>query len=150
MGNELVSDSLAPQGGEIETSTTLSYYELFMKHLPYYLSIGMPYELYWRGDCALVKSYRKAAEMNNQKKNQELWLQGLYVYEALCDAAPILNAFSKADKPHPYPNEPYSLTEKEAEEKKERDEQLKYETIKAKTEAWAEKFNAQFSKGKEE
>lgn len=150
MGNELVSDSLAPWGGENKNSTTLSYYEAFLEHLPYYLAIGMPYELYWKGDCALVKSYRKAAELSNQKKNHELWLQGLYFYEALCDVAPILRPLSKATKPNPYPTEPYCLTDEEVEERKRRDERLKYEEIKTKTALWAERFNAQFVKGKEE
>lgn len=150
MGNELVSDSLAPQGGELKSSTTFSLYEMFMKHLPYYLSIGMSYELYWSGDCSLVKSYRDAEKMKNDKKNHELWLQGMYFYEALCDTAPIINAFSKANKPIPYPTEPYCLTVKDIEEKKEKEERLRYEKIKSKTELWVEKFNAQFTKGKEE
>lgn len=150
MGNELVSDSLTPLGGEYESSTTLPFYEMFIKHLPYYLSIGMSYETYWRGDCALVKSYREAEVLKNQKKNQELWLQGMYFYEALCDVSPLLNAFSKATKPTPYPVEPYSLTAKETEDRKKREEQLKYEKVKEKTELWVERFNAQFGKGKEE
>lgn len=150
MGNELVSDSLTPQGGELKSSTTFSYYEMFMKHLPYYLSIGMSYELYWCSDCALVKSFREAEKLKKNKKNQELWLQGMYFYEALCDTAPIINAFSKANKPTPYSSEPYCLSVKEIEEKKEREERLRFEKIKSKTELWAERFNAQFTKGKEE
>lgn len=150
MGNELVSVSLTHCGGERNSSTAFYCYETFIKHLPYYLSIGMSYELYWKGDCALVKQFREADKLRNSRKNEELWLQGLYFYEALCDAAPILNAFSKSNKPSPYPSEPYSLTKEEIKEREEKKERLKYEEIKTKTQAWVEKFNAQFTSGKEE
>ena len=150
MGNELVSDSLTPSGGESNGSATFSSYEMFMNHLPYYLSIGMTYELYWRGDCALVKSYREAHKLRNRAKNEELWLQGLYFYDALCNTAPVLNAFSKSTKPIPYPSEPYSLTVREIEEKKEKEERLRYEKIKEKTELWAKQFNKQLTQRKEE
>ena len=74
---------------------------------------------YWNRDCTLVIAYRKAAEIRNQRKNQELWLQGMYIYEALCDVAPIMRAFVKrGTKPGKYPEEPYSLTAKEREEKR--------------------------------
>lgn len=149
MGNELVSDSLTPQGGGQKSSTAFSCYEMFMTHLPYYLSIGMSYEEYWRGDSSLVCSYRKAEKLRNSRKNEELWLQGMYFYEALCDASPILHAFSKATRPNPYPSEPYCLTAQEIEEKRKKDERLRYEKIKTKTESWFAQFNAQFVKGKE-
>ena len=72
---------------------------------------------YWDGDCTLVVEYRKAEEIRNTKKNQEMWLQGMYIYEALCDVAPIMRAFAKkGTKPHKYPAEPYALTEKERKE----------------------------------
>ena len=73
-------------------------------------------EQYWDGDCELVKYYRKAGEIKLERRNQELWLQGLYVYEAICDASPILHSFAKrGTKPHPYIDKPYSLTEKQRE-----------------------------------
>jgi hypothetical protein len=41
-------------------------------------------------------------------KNQDAWLQGAYIYEALVDVAPYLHAFSKkGTKPTPYRKEPY-------------------------------------------
>ena len=68
-------------------------------------------EQYWEGDCMLAKYYRKAEELRNEKRNQELWLQGMYIYEALCDVSPILHAFAKkGTKPSPYSDKPYALT----------------------------------------
>jgi hypothetical protein len=71
-------------------------------------------EQYWDGDCTLVKYYRKAEELRTEKRNQELWLQGMYVYEAICDVAPVLQAFGKKGaKPTPYSAKPYPLNDKQ-------------------------------------
>ena len=74
------------------------------------MSIGMTYDEFWNRDVSLVGTYRKAAELRDRRRNQELWLQGMYIYEALCDVAPIFHAFAKkGTKPRPYPEHPYSL-----------------------------------------
>ena len=126
MDSELVSSSLsATRGSEQRSSApSFTYTEKFYELFPYYLSIGMTYEQYWNGDCTLVKYYRKADEIRKERVNEELWLQGLYVYEAICDVSPILHAFAKkGTKPQPYSEKPYAITEtqhKRAEEEKER------------------------------
>lgn len=98
------------------TTYTQRFYEAF----PYYLAIGMTPEQYWDGDPELAKYYRKAEEIRNEKRNQELWLQGMYIYEALCDASPIFHAFAKkGTKPRPYSTSPYALTVKEQKKEKE-------------------------------
>lgn len=69
---------------------------------------------YWDGDAELPRFYRKAEEIRAEKRNQELWLQGMYVYEAIADIAPILQAFAKkGTKAKPYPSSPYPLTDKD-------------------------------------
>jgi hypothetical protein len=74
----------------------------------------MTYDQFWNDDPTLVIHYRKAAEMQIERKNQELWLQGLYIYEALCDVAPILQAMAKkGTKARPYSEKPYAITEKQ-------------------------------------
>ena len=142
----MVSDSSPREGGESKDSTALSYTEVFYKHLPYYLAIGMSYDLYWNGDCLATKAYREADEIRQQRKNQDLWLQGMYIYEALCDVSPVLQAFAKkGTKPTPYSSEPYAITAKQVEERRIRQEQLRYEKTKAKMAAWAAKTNAQMA-----
>lgn len=144
MGSELVSDSSPHEGGESKGLTTLSYTEVFYKHLPYYLAIGMPYDIYWNGDCRATECYRKAEEIKQRQKNQELWLQGMYIYEALCDVSPILQAFAKkGTKPVPYSSEPYAITKQMVNDKRKRQEQLNYEKTKAKISAWMVKTNMQ-------
>ena len=112
----MVSGSLSVSEGSESNSRSpfLTYTEQFYEVFPYYLSIGMTYEQFWDGDPHLAKYYRQADEMRIERKNQELWLQGLYVYEALCDVAPILQAMAKkGTKARPYPEQPYSITEKQ-------------------------------------
>ena len=88
-------------------------------------------EQYWDDDPMLAKWYRQAEEMRQKRKNEELWLQGMYIYEALCDVSPILQAFAtRGTKPVPYPDHPYSITTKDMEAEKERKAKLEQEKAK--------------------
>lgn len=147
MGSELVSNSPSHYGsGSDNGSAPSSLTEQFYEHLPFYLSIGMTFEQYWDGDCLLAKYYRKAHQMRQQRRNQELWLQGAYFYEALTDVAPVLHAFAKkGTKATPYLSEPFALTLKEVKERREREEKLKYDKQKARIAAWAAKTNMQMA-----
>ena len=82
----------------------------------YALSIGMTYEQYWLQDPKLIYSYIKAEELRTKRKNQEMWLQGLYVHIAIGDLVPILNPFSKEHKARKYLDKPIPITQREQEE----------------------------------
>ena len=84
----------------------------------YALSIGMTYEQYWFERPNLLNVYVKAEEYRRTRVNQDLWLQGLYVYQAIGDLVPLLNPFSKDHKPKPYLKEPIPISEKEVEERR--------------------------------
>ena len=43
----------------------------------------MTEEQYWDRDCLLVKYYREAEELRNEKLNQQAWLQGMYTMTQL-------------------------------------------------------------------
>lgn len=102
------------------------------------MSIGMSYDEFWNQDVALVRAYRKAQEIRDRRQNQAMWLQGLYIYNALCDVAPIFHAFAKkGTKPTPYMEEPYPITAAEIEERKARDLRKKEELLKAEFAAFA-------------
>ena len=126
MDSELVSSSLSATGGsELNSSApSFTYTEKFYELFPYYLSIGMTAEQYWEGDPTLARYYRKADEIRKERRNEELWLQGMYIYEALCDVSPVLHAFAKkGTKPQPYSEKPYAITKEQQErieEEKER------------------------------
>lgn len=146
MGDELVSASSAlTKEGATEKVAPYKISTSFEKHLPYYLSIGMTPEQFWDGDCMLTKYYRKADEIKRERKNQELWLQGAYIYEAIYDLVPVLHAFAKKNaKALPYPSEPYALTVKENRDKKERTAAHEMATQKARFETWAAAINKKF------
>ena len=102
-------------GGESRqcSASGLAYTEKFYELFPYYLSIGMSYEQYWEMDCDLVKCYRKAADIKRDLMNQNAWLIGLYVYEAVGDVSPILRGGAKkGTKAKPYIDKPFELNAK--------------------------------------
>ena len=121
MDGKLVNSEPSPHREE------KTFGEIFHDCFPYYLSIGMTPEQYWDGDCTLTADYRKASEIANEKRNQELWLMGMYVYEAILDNVPVLRAFGKKNaKPHPYSKEPYAITAAAVKKQKEEKEKEKY------------------------
>lgn len=126
----MVSDSLfsnqsATDEGERDNRSALfSYSDIFYKHFPYYLSIGMTEEQYWDRDSTLVRYYREAEKLRHERANQDMWLQGMYIYDAISRLSPILHAFAKkGTKAKPYPDAPYPInkrTEEQAEKHKEK------------------------------
>ena len=95
----------------------------------------------------MVRAYRKADEYERRRQNESLWLQGMYFYEALCDAAPILHAFAKkGTKPNPYTKEPYPITESEIREHEEREAKAREEKFKAEFAAFAERMRNKMPK----
>ena len=147
MDSELVSSSLSTteEDGRNGSSSSFTYTEKFYELFPYYLSIGMTPEQYWEGDCTLVKYYRKAEELRNEKRNQELWLQGMYIYEAICDVSPILHAFAKkGTKPTPYSTKPYAITAKQVKRDEEEKQRKLAEKGKRFMEAMAASINKKF------
>lgn len=129
MGSERIADSL-PEN-KLPLSHT-PYTDVFREQFAYYLSIGMPYDLYWNGDCTLVKDYRKADQLRLERDNTHFWLQGMYFYEALCDVAPILVSFpKKGAKVESYTKQPYPVTREAHERKMEAERNARLEKLKA-------------------
>ena len=103
-------------------------------------------EDYWDGDNDLVKAYRKAEDLKKERENTYLWLQGLYFYHALIDAAPVLNGLMKEKQPRPYLKEPIPITDEGIKEQKEKEEQLEIENARAAMRAAMAKFNQELKK----
>ena len=103
----------------------------------------MTYEQFWYQDPHLVRAYAKAEEMRIKRKNEELYLQGRYVYEAIGAFAEILPAFpKKGAKIHPYLEEPSPLTEAELLAREEQKNKEKMEAIKQRMFAMSMQINA--------
>ena len=97
------------------------------------MSIGMTYDEFWNQDVAMVRAYRKAHELKRRQQNETLWMQGLYVRDALL--ATVGNMFAdKSSKKNEYPSEPYPVTveqiaEKEAAENRKMEERMKADVM---------------------
>ena len=102
-------------------------------------------EQYWDGDPMLAKYYREADELRRKRRNEELWLQGMYIYEALCDVSPVLRAFAKrGTKPVPYADHPYAITVRDREEEKKLEEKREREKAKRYMEAKMAEINKRY------
>lgn len=94
------------------------------------MAMGMSCDEYWNGDPALAKYYREAYNLERQRKSEEMWLQGLYIYDAVSVA--LKNALSKkGTRPQKYMEEPLRITpltpeEKEIKAEKERQKTIEY------------------------
>lgn len=105
----------------------------------------MTYEQFWEQDCNLVKYYRKAAQIKQELKNQDAWLQGAYIYEALIDAAPVFRSLSKkGTKPSPYRDHPYELLGKKGNPKRREIQEKRDNQAKAYMEAFMVSINKKF------
>ena len=123
--------------------TLQSFSNVFEQLCPYYMSIGMSYDEFWNGDVDMVKAYRKANELRDRRRNQDLWLQGRYFYDALCAASPLYRFTMKKGviKPEPYTQEPYPVTYAELREKEEREAKAREERLKAEFTAFVERMS---------
>jgi hypothetical protein len=109
------------------------------------MSIGMTYDGFWHGDVDMARAYRKADEMKRRRENEALWVQGLYIRDALL--CTVGNMFSgKGAKKHEYPKEPYAITESEIREREEREARLAEEQIKASFAAFAARIQQKMPK----
>lgn len=134
MEGDLVTGSPSREGSRVNRGSAplLSYSEVFVRQFPFYLALGMTYDQFWNEDCTLVKAYREAYEMRRQERNHDLWLQGLYFYNALCSASPLFRFSTRPQKAHPYAEAPFALTKKESENREKMKEKQLFDKMKAK------------------
>lgn len=72
----------------------------------------------------MIVDARKSDKINRERKNYEMWLQGMYIHHGVAIA--ISNALSKkGSKPELYPDKPYAITKPE--QKQRTEEQLAQE-----------------------
>lgn len=87
----------------------------------------MTFDQYWYGDVWLVKLFRKADRLRQERRNTELWLQGMYVFDAMSSALQNSHRTKISDPVAKYAEKPYDIfpkketrQEKEAREEAER------------------------------
>lgn len=123
-----VTEGVTPQ-------ENVSLEELFNKTFPTYLAMGMSSAEFWEQDPALVIAYRKAHWLKFEEQNRMAWLQGRYIYDALCAASPLFHDLAKpGTTAAPYYEEPSKFYQSER-------ERIEAETAKKREEildAWEE------------
>lgn len=126
---------------------SISLSAIFEKMCPIYMGYGMTYDEYWYEDAYRTKFYRESYENQIKQKDWEFWMQGVYIYDALCRVSPILHAFSKSGtKPLPYPDKPYFADLKVEESEEEKQQRIENEQLIAQLHFrnWAEAVATKF------
>lgn len=106
------------------------YTDLFEQVFPYYLAYGMTAEQFWTGDPYLTLAYQRKDELLRQRRSEDMWMQGAYIYKAVGTC--LANAFrKKGTKPQPYMEKPirvipYTEEEKQKIAEEERKKAIEY------------------------
>ena len=114
-----------------EKVEVISYTEVFRKACPIFMSYGMTYDAFWKGDPFEAQYCLKAYKLKVKHEDELMWEQGMYIYEAILDCSPILHPFSKATKPLPYAKKPYTREIEDNKKEKKNEEQVEYEKLRA-------------------
>ena len=96
---------------------------------------GMTYDEFWYAEPWRAVSYRKAHRLRMEQTNQQLWIAGLYNYNAVSVA--LNNAFSKQKLK--YIKEPIQLFKPTEEEQKAKAEETRRNLVE-KLNAWKDAF----------
>lgn len=106
-------------------------------------------EEYWCGDVWMIRAFREKDKLDRQRENQKLWIAGMYIYEAVCDASPLFHDFAKkGTKAHAYRDKPYPLFGEKDKAGSEKAQDVKNEQLKARLffENWARATAKHFNK----
>lgn len=121
---------------ETHTTQEKTHTEVFEEAFPFYLAIGMSSAEYWEGDCSLTRYFRKAYKMKQEEINNNAWLQGMYIYDAISTA--LHNALrGKNVASRDYAKQPYNFENKQ---KTEQEKAKEVEIEQEKALAWMENF----------
>ena len=77
---------------------------------------GMSRDEFWNGSIEAFADYWQRYQFDIERRNQELWLQGLYIQEAVASVLDMKHRVKYPDKPHRLT--PMTEAEKEAEKKR--------------------------------
>ena len=144
-----ISEEKGKEGSSVES---VSLTQIFEEQCPIYMSYGMTYDEFWYDSPYRAKFYREAKKIQTRQKDEELWLQGVYIYDALCRVSPVLHAFSKSGtKPLPYLEQPLSAIYDTDKDEKTKEQEAENERLKAQVQfgMWARAMSKKFKKKEE-
>lgn len=124
------SSGLSTESESQVESTSLT--KTFEETCPIYMSYGMSYDDFWFGPAFMTQFYREAHKLRIRQQDENNWMIGMYVYEAVLDCSPVLHAFSKKGaKPLPYAEKPFLLDRLREKTKQEVEQEKENERLKA-------------------
>lgn len=123
---------------EDEHGVEQSFSDVLDKLCAYYMALGVSANDFWNGDYTMLKYYANRYKIAVEQQNEQLWLQGVYFYEALTVA--LAQAFSKHSTVK-YPEKPHRLTPL-SEEEQELENKKKVEEFRAQLLAAGRRFEA--------
>ena len=129
----------------LEQNQALTDAQIIRKFAPHYIAMGMSATEYWEGDPRLCIDYRKAHRIKRQQAEEDAWMHGFYVYNALCKTSPLFRDWLKDHKPEPYYEKPIGFFEP-LEDVKKQEEQKKELTVRNKLDDWMAKVNRSMKK----
>lgn len=92
-------------GGSVSDTDDTPQEFSFAKYLdticPYYMNYGMTWDEFWYESIDRLQGYWQKHQFAVEQRNQELWLQGLYIRSAVA---------SCLDKNNKYPDKPHRIT----------------------------------------
>lgn len=83
------------------TPQEFSYARYLDTICPYYMNYGMTWDEFWYGSIDRLQGYWQKHQFAVEQRNQELWLQGLYIRAAVA---------SCLDNKNKYPDKPQRIT----------------------------------------
>lgn len=83
----------------------------------YYMAIGVSFDEFWNGDYTQLKYRIEANRLMLKERNREMWIQGMYVYDAVMTAMYNANRGKKPQKE--YMDKPIRITKQSEEEEEE-------------------------------
>ena len=101
------------RGESNTTETPDDFRTIIDKAFPSYLAMGMTYNEYYNEDHTLTIAYREAYRKKREVENENMWLLGAYVYQAVARVSPLYNPFSKHPKPDDYLDKPFPIFQSE-------------------------------------
>lgn len=124
-----ITDSIFPELSSKNKSRKFT--DVFEELCPYFMSIGVSYDDFWNGEFEITKFALKADEYTQRRKNSEFWLNSIYIFRAILDAAPAYKEFSNQNETISYSvKEPFPLSKKEIEKQAEKEKEEKMNRIK--------------------
>ncbi len=83
----------------------MDYYK--NEYFEYALTIGLTVDEYWFGDPSLIYHFERAYENKYKLKEQQMWLMGVYIQQAVSSVPLNVNGFiEKQSQLNKYPNCP--------------------------------------------